>query len=229
VLAFGALTMEVLRRVITVDDERLAKRAARGLVSVVDDDPGVLLSLRALIEYEGYACHTYASVTEFLAASGQPRFPGPRCILSDMYMPDLDGLKLQASLSEESDQPIVFMSGMGQVEQVAQAFRKGAVHFLSKPISDSDLFHAIHEALLQSVQIQQIRAQKKLQIERMAKLTPRERELAQLLPEGLSIKEMADNMDVSDRAIKLYKKNLMEKLEVKSIFELMAYMNNGFL
>lgn len=221
--------MEVFRRVITVDDERLAKRAARGLVSVVDDDASVLLSLRALIEYEGYACHTYASVIEFLEASGEPRFPGPRCILSDMYMPHLDGLKLQATLSENSDQPVVFMSGMGQVEQVAQAFRKGAVHFLSKPISDSDLFHAIHEALIQSTQIQQARALRKLQIERVAKLTPRERELAQLLPEGLSIKEMADIMDVSDRAIKLYKKHLLEKLEVKSVFELADYRSNGLL
>lgn len=221
--------MEIFRKVITVDDERLAKRALRGLVSVIDDDAAVLQSLRPLIEYEGYSCNTYSSVTEFIERSAHPRFPGPRCILSDMYMPGLDGLQMQEAMSEQPDQAIVFMSGMGRVEHVAQAFRRGAVHFLSKPINDSELFTAIQDALHLSTKAQQARTLKRLQNDRVAKLTPRERELAQLLPEGFSIREMAEAMDVSDRAIKLYKKNLMEKLGIKSIYELVVFKQNGLI
>jgi len=221
--------MEIFRKIITVHDEQEAKRALLGLVSVVDDDAAVRQSLRLLIEYEGFKCNTYASVTEFIEESMRLRFPGPRCILSDMYMPDLNGLHLQEALKESSDQPIVFMSGMGVLEHAVQAFRRGAVHFLSKPINDDELFMAIQEALSISSRLQQARSLKKSLNERAAKLTPRERELAQLLPEGLAIREMADAMNVSDRAIKLYKKNLMEKLEIKSVYELVTFKSNGLI
>lgn len=223
------MTVDILRRVITVDDERLAKRAARGLVSVVDDDPSVLLALQTLIEYEGYACTVHASVSEFLTSLALPRFPGPRCILSDTYMPEIGGLQFQESMPVDSDQPIIFMSGMAQIEDAAQAFRRGAIHFLNKPIKDSELFVAIDEALQLSAQLQFNRSMKKIRAERIARLSPRERELAKLLPAGLQIKEMAEAMGISERAIKLYKKNLTEKLEIQSVFELVDLQRDGLL
>lgn len=221
--------MTIFKRVITVEDEWQAQRAAKGLVSVVDDDLHVLNALRELIEYEGYACLTFNSVNAFFEYQNELRFPGPRCVLSDMAMPEEDGLVLQIRLPVDSDQILIFMSGISGVEQAAQAFRKGALHFLTKPIQDHQLFSVINEALQKSVLIQKRNEWQHKQAALIAKLTVRERELAALLPEGLSIKEMAEKMGVSDRAIKLYKKNMADKLEAKSVADVLRLQMNGLL
>lgn len=221
--------MKNFKRVINVDDERQAHRAAKGLVSIVDDDVRVLNALCELIEYEGYACEAYDSARAFFEKQNELRFPGPRCILSDMSMPEEDGLSLQIRLPGDSDQVLIFMSGIGSVEQAAQAFRNGALHFLTKPVHDHQLFSVIDEALQKSTLIQQRNAWSHKQAARIAKLTGRERELAAMLPEGLSIKEMAEKMGVSDRAIKLYKKNLTDKLEAKSVADVLILQISGLL
>lgn len=217
------------KRVITVDDERQAQRAAKGLVSVVDDDVSILNALSDLIEYEGYVCDIHESASAFFERQNAPRFPGPRCILSDMSMPGEDGLALQIRLPADSDQVLIFMSGISGVEQAAQAFRNGALHFLTKPIQDHQLFSVVDEALKKSALIQQRNAWQDKQTARIAKLTVRERELAAMLPEGLSIKEMAEKMGVSDRAVKLYKKSLADKLEAKSLADVLKLQMSGLL
>lgn len=221
--------MSNLKRVVTVDDERKAKCSAKGLVSVVDDDVLVLNALRELIEYEGYACEAYDSVSAFFEEQNEPRFSGPRCILSDMSMPREDGLALQIRLPVGSDQVLIFMSGISGIEQAAQAFRNGALHFLTKPVQDQQLFSVIDEALKKSALIQERNEWLNKQAIRVAKLSGRERELAVMLPEGLSIKEMAKKMGVSDRAIKLYKKNLTDKLEAKSVADVLRLQMSGLL
>lgn len=221
--------MSEFRRIITVDDERLAKRAAKGLVSIIDDEAHVLESLCALVQYEGYLCQTYLSARDFLAAINEPRFPGPRCILTDLSMPKMDGLALQSHLPAESDQPVIFMSGLNNVRQTAQAFRNGALHFLSKPIKDSDLFATIEEAMEESNTVQKQTAWRSEKLARVDLLTARERDLIQLLPTGMTICEMGNQMGISERAVKHHKKNLMEKLQIRTIFELMRLQREGLL
>lgn len=221
--------MTIFKRVITVEDGWQAQRAAKGFISVVDDDVHVLNALRELIEYEGYACLTFSSVGAFFEYQNELRFPGPRCILSDMAMPEEDGLALQIRLPVDSDQVLIFMSGISGIEQAAQAFRNGALHFLTKPIQDHQLFSVIDEALQKSAVIQNRNEWQHKQSALIAKLTRRERELAAILPEGLSIKEMAGKMGVSDRAIKLYKKNLTDKLEAKSVADVLRLQMSGLL
>lgn len=216
-------------RIINIDDERLAKRAAKGIVSVVDDETQVLESLQALIEYEGYLCLTYTSVPEFLKGNELPRFRGPRCILTDLSMPKMDGLALQGQLPTESDQPVIFMSGVNNVRQTAQAFRNGAINFLAKPIKDIDLFAAIEEALEESAVFQRHDQWRTEQASRIALLTERERDLIKLLPTGMSIKEMGEQMNISERGVKHHKKNIMDKLQIRSIFELVRLQREGLL
>jgi len=217
------------RRVINIDDERLAKRAAKGTVSIVDDEAHILESLQALIEYEGYLCLTYASVAEFLVGNELPRFYGPRCILTDLSMPKMDGLALQAKLPSDSDQPVIFMSGVNNVRQTAQAFRNGALNFLPKPIRDVDLFAAIEEALEESAIFQKHEQWRTEQAARIALLTERERFLIKLLPTGMSIKEMGEQMNISERGVKHHKKNLMDKLQIRTVFELVRLQREGLL
>lgn len=221
--------MRAMRRVITVEDERLAVRCAKGHVALIDDDVHIVQSLQELIEYEGYACSAFVSVEEFLWHENEPVFPGPRCILSDMCIPGLDGLALQEHLPAQSDRPLVFMSGNSSVRQTAQAFRNGALHFLTKPVDDNELFSVLEEALARSAQLQEQVRWTSLQASRIATLTLRELELARMLPEGQAIKVMADRMCVTDRAIKLYKKSLMNKLQIESVYELVRLQDYGLL
>lgn len=221
--------MGTYKRIITVDDEIQAQRAVKGLVYLIDDDCDVLVSLSQLIEYEGYACKKFLSVDLFFAQLKQPRFEGPRCILSDMSMPGKTGLVLQEMLPKDSDMPLIFITGIGDIDQAAQAFRRGALHFLTKPISDTDLFAVLKEAMQVSACRQELYVKREKKSALIARLTPRERELAKMLPEGLSIKEMAKEMGISDRAVKLYKKNLMDKLEIKSVFDLAKFQIDGLL
>lgn len=218
-----------IKRVVTVDDERLQVRYAKGLVSVIDDDVGVLNALKDLIEYEGYACETYAGVQAFLDAQSEVRFPGPCCILSDMCMPELDGLALQERLPRQSHQVIVFMSGMSDVSQVSAAFRQGALHFLTKPVRDEVLFDILAEAMAQSQRRQHELSWRAHQADLAAKLTAREREVAKLTRQGLPIKSIAAQLGVSDRAVKLYRQQLTTKLELQSMFELVKLVDEGLI
>lgn len=213
--------------IITIQDQKLAKRAEKGTVNVVDDDVALLAALNDLITYEGYLCQTFSSVGDFLAVMDKPRFPGPMCLLSDMMMPGVDGLAFQTSLPENFEQPLIFMSGMSTVEDAATAFRRGAIHFLIKPVNDQVLFATIEEALEKSNDIQlanDIHAQCLTLVDR---LTSREKQLAKLLPDGDSIKTLATQMDISERAVKLYKKSLMEKLEIRTIAQLVQILKQS--
>lgn len=221
--------MKEFRRVITTDDEILAMRASKGIISIIDDDPQVLQALQELISYEGYLCHSFASVNDFLNKNNEPRFPGPRCILSDMVMSEKDGLALQKSLPKNSDQPLIFMSGMATVDQAAHAFRGGALHFLVKPVNDVELFEAIEEALNKSAAMQRQQAWLDNQKKVVAKLTPREIELANILPKGLAIKKISTEMGISERAVKLYKKSIFDKLNIKTLLELITILDSGLL
>lgn len=221
--------MTSFRSVISVADERLAARSARGHVSVIDDDPGILGALQALFEYEGYACAIFGSVRQFLDVQGQPRFPGPRCILSDMSMPEMDGLALQSQLPGNSDQVLVFMSGVSTVPQVVQALRGGAVHYLTKPLDEALLLAAVEEALGKSLELQAKMSASVLRTQLVSRLTPREKTVALLIVQGHSIKTMADRLAISERAIKQYKQSILYKLEINTAFDLVRLQQQGLL
>src|SRR5512147_1957152 len=115
------------------------------VVFVIDDDASVRKSLSRLLRSVGHAVETFSSAEEFLA---REHVEGIGCILLDVQMPGRSGMDLQAELSQaETSMPIVFITGQGDIPMSVEAMRKGAVHFLTKPIDDNDLLRAIGEAI----------------------------------------------------------------------------------
>jgi RNA polymerase sigma factor (sigma-70 family) len=187
-------------------------------VFVVDDDPGVLESLKLLLRSVGLAAETFASAHEFLEAY-DPEKPG--CVVLDVRMPEMSGLELQDRLRAlESTLPIIFITAHGEVPMAVKAVKTGAVDFIQKPFSDQELIekiqHAIEDNALNREQLrelQQIRA-------RMALLTPRERQVMELVVEGRANKVIAKKLGLSQRTVEIHRARVMKKMEASSVSSL---------
>lgn len=219
------------RRAVTVDDERLAARCTKGHIAVIDDDPEVLSALAALIAMEGYACNTYGSAQAYLheLAQDNPVFPGPRCVLSDIRMPDVDGLALQGRLADRRDTPLLMMSGARSVEDTVLAFRAGALDFLIKPIDADWLLSAIRKALDLSTEQQRQNHRESDLSSRLAQLTAREREVAGRVAHGLTNAMIATELSIALRTVKFHRQRAMEKLQADSTAELVRLAHEGGL
>jgi two-component system, LuxR family, response regulator FixJ len=219
------------RKPITITDERLAARCALGRVVVIDDEPDILAALAALIEMEGYACETYGSATAYLQILSQnrPRFPGPCCVLCDVKMPELDGLKLQSRLTELDDTPLLLMSGASGAHEVASAFRAGAVDFLIKPIDAEVLLAAIAKAITTSTQRQQQHLRQVELTTRIAALTERERDIARRVAAGLTNPVIAEQLGIALRTVKLHRQRAMEKVGAGGTADLVRIADEGGL
>src|SRR5262245_23923517 len=114
------------------------------VVYVVDDDVSVRESLALLIESAGWQAETFGSAREFLS---RPRVPSPSCLVLDVHLPDLNGLDLQALIADRTELPIIFISGYGDVPMTVRAMKAGAVEFLTKPLDDELLVHALRSAI----------------------------------------------------------------------------------
>ncbi|WP_295443697.1 response regulator [uncultured Thiodictyon sp.] len=211
-----------IRQPITVSDRRLAERCARGRVVVIDDDAEILLALCALFELEGYACETYDSAVAFLQVLSEngPCFPGPCCLLCDVRMPQIDGLELQRRLKELGDAPMLLMSGSSGAPEAASAFRAGALDFLIKPMKAETLLDAVTKALAVSAQRQHQRTRRDELATRLNALTEREREIAQRVALGQRNLEIADALGIALRTVKRHRHQVMEKLEVDTLVDL---------
>ena len=207
------------RRPVTVDEERLASRCAKGRVVVIDDDPEILSALSALLELEAYACETYASAADYLQVLtyNHHSFPGPACVLCDVNMPEISGLQLLARLSEMGNAPLVLMSGVSGAHEVASGFRAGALDFLVKPIDADTLLATISQALAVSTLRQQKQMQQSDLARRIASLTERERDIARRAASGQTNPDMAQALGIALRTVKLHRQRALEKLGVDSL------------
>ncbi len=187
-------------------------------VFVVDDDPGVLESLELLLRSVGLAAETFASAHEFLEAY-DPEKPG--CMVLDVRMPEMSGLELQERLRAlESTLPIIFITAHGDVPIAVKAVKTGAVDFIQKPFRDQELIekiqHAIEDNALNREQLrelQQVRA-------RMASLTPRQRQVMELVVEGKANKVIAGELGLSQRTVEIHRARVMKKMEARSVSNL---------
>jgi two-component system response regulator FixJ len=196
---------------------RLPEPKPKAIVHVVDDDDAVRDSLRFLLEAEGFAVRTYPQADALLAAA----LPSSGCVLTDLQMPGLDGLGLQSRLSELGVAlPLILMSAHGEIPVAVRAMRSGAVDFLEKPFGDEQVIAAVREALARNAADVQARARKALAAERIAGLTPREREVLELLVEGKSNKEIAQHLGISPRTIDVHRARVFQKLHAESLPEL---------
>ena len=225
------MKLQKLRVPVTVSDEKLARRCVNGRVVVIDDDPEILSALAALFELEGYACETYSSAVTYLQvlAYNRPCFPGPCCVLCDVAMPELNGLKLQNRLSEHDNTPLILMSGSSDVQDAIHGFRAGAVDFLLKPIDADLLLMVVAKALSLNAEQRQQQAVLVSITDRIAALTLRERQVATLVVSGQINRVIAQQLGISLRTVKLYRQRVMEKLGADSLAELVRIADFGNL
>ncbi|MEI6760916.1 MAG: response regulator [Betaproteobacteria bacterium] len=202
-----------------MEDEIAAARYARGCVVLIDDDAEVLAALAARLRFEGYAVETFASARHYLAALGAPvpSFPGPRCVLCDLRMPEMDGLALQRHLQGRDVPPLVLMSGQSLAQDVVSAFHGGAVDFLIKPFDATELLAAVAKALSTDA-AQRTAAQQRLDAAALvSSLTDRELKVIQLVVKGQTNPQIMAAMNIALRTVKLHRQRAMEKLRLDSV------------
>lgn len=188
---------------------------AAPVVFIVDDDISVRESLELLIQNEGWEAETFASAQEFL---DRPRAFVPNCLLLDLSLPGLNGLELQKRVAvERVDMPIIFITGHGDVPKTVQAMKAGAVEFLTKPLNGEILLTAVRQALersrialAQDAEIQELRS-------RHGSLTPRERQVLELVVSGLLNKQIGGELGISEITVKAHRGQVMQKMKADSV------------
>lgn len=195
---------------------------AKALVYLVDDNDAFRESTAWLLETAGYQVQAYASGAEFLEAYAGARHPGALCLVSDIRMPQMSGLQLQEELIKRGVRlPLVFVTAHGDVPLAVEAMRKGASNFLEKPFSDQALIEAVEVALATA------RAGSGAEAALLAKLSPREKQVLDLVVASKPNKIIADILGISIKTVELHRANMMHKLGVRSLPELMKVALHG--
>jgi FixJ family two-component response regulator len=198
---------------------------APALVSVVDDDPSVRRSLARLVKGAGYRVEAFASANEFLA---RPPEEGPACLLLDVRMPGLTGLDLQETLAIAAHSTsIVFITGYRDVRASVKAMKGGAVDFLTKPVNDEELLSAIERAVARASAARREEDRIREVRERIKTLTPREAEVFALVVTGMLNKQIAFDLGVSEKMVKVHRGRVMEKMRAGSLAELVRLADEG--
>jgi two-component system response regulator FixJ len=191
---------------------------AEATVFVVDDNVGVRKSLRALLESAGLAVETYASGEEFLAAYDPER---PGCLVLDVRLRHGSGLDVQDELRRhKTTLPIIVLTGHGDVSSSVRALKAGALDFLQKPAPPKVLLERIRAAIETDRQARAVTAERAVVMNRLAHLTPREREVAELLIAGKTSKEIALAMNISVRTVEGHRRMVLSKMNVSSATQL---------
>ena len=185
---------------------------------VVDDDPSVRKGLTRLLSSIGYAVESFDSALSYLEREA---YDSIGCVILDVHMPGMDGLDLQSRLNaSESDLPVVFLSGHGDVPSSVGAMKNGAVDFLTKPVDEQALIAAIDDALDRHCRIRQSKAADAGAQARFARLSAREFEVMRVLLGGALNKQVAVSLGISEKTVKAHRKSIMTKLEASSAAEL---------
>lgn len=188
-------------------------------IFLVDDDDSVRRALVRLIKSAGYQVQTFGSAREFLD-KGLPA-GGPACLVLDVRMPGLSGPDLQRELqAAEAILPVVFISGHGDIPMSVRAMKAGAVDFLPKPIDGKNLLRAIEEALARSVSDCAERAELETIQRCLDTLTPRERQVMALVVRGLLNKQIAFELGIVEKTVKVHRARVMQKMRVESLADL---------
>ncbi len=189
------------------------------LIHVVDDDASLRRALAFLLGSSGWNVMAHESAEAFLDAW---RVPAPAgCLILDIRMPMMSGLELQRVLKDRSiDLPVIFLTGHGDVAMAVQAMKLGAFDFIEKPFKDQVLLDAVGRALRHDLD-RRAEAEGRAAIRaRLARLSPRELQVARLVAEGLPSKTISVRLEISERTVQVHRLHLMAKLEVHSVAEL---------
>jgi FixJ family two-component response regulator len=192
-----------------------------GLVHVVDDDASFRTAIERRLKKAGYAVMSYSSAQDLL--DRLPNESESGCILLDVRIPGLTGPELQARLSGlGSTLPIVFLTGYADVQTTVRAIKAGAEDFLTKPVSSEDLLAAVERALAHHQAGRSQRGKLDAVRAHIAQLTPREREVFELIIRGKTNKQVGNTLGATERTIKAHRHRVMEKMQVQSLAELVS-------
>ncbi len=190
----------------------------RPVVYLIDDDQGVCDALSALIRSAGLECRTFLDSKSFLAEYDPHRLS---CLVLDVVMPGMDGLELQAELTEHAyPPPIIFITGFGDVEMAVRVMKRGAADFLEKPFRNEDLIARINRVLEAEAPRHNEHVLAGEARGRLARLTPRERQVLDLIVAGLSNKQIARKLDIGSRTVEIHRAHVMSKMDVRSVVAL---------
>ncbi|HEX5959344.1 MAG TPA: response regulator [Hyphomicrobiaceae bacterium] len=188
------------------------------VVALVEDDAAVLDSLRLLLESQGLTVRAFGSTEDFLASL--PEAP-PACVVSDVRLPGMSGIDLQRALKAQGrDLPVILITGHGDVAMAVAAMKEGAFDFVEKPYDAERLIAGIKQALAEGAEQRYRDGQLTELRERLAELSPRQREVMQLVAEGLSNKQIAHRLGISPRTVENYRAWVMERMGAGNVAEL---------
>lgn len=197
---------------------RINSNNVRPTIFVVDDDSAVRDALKLLLRSVGQAVETYGSGQEFVDAYNDDR---AGCLVLDIRMPGMSGLELQQKLNEKhSILPIIFITGHGDVPMAVEAMQAGAVDFIQKPFRDQDLIDRINQALEKDHNNRAALGERNDIRRRLETLTPREREVLDLVVHGKANKVIAGDLKLSQRTVEIHRARVMEKMQASSLAHL---------
>lgn len=188
------------------------------IVYLLDDEPEMLKALTRLLSTQGFRVRAFTSASELLA---HERHQGPACLVLDVAMPEIDGLQVQERLEQSgAELPVVFLTGHGDIPMSVRAVKAGAEDFLTKPVNAADLLKAVRAALRCAADRQSEREELAILRERLARLTPREREVLCHIIAGKRNKQIAAELGTGEQNIKVHRGRLKRKMDVGSVAEL---------
>lgn len=188
------------------------------LVAVVDDDDGVRRSLSLLLGSMGYRVAAYPSAGKFL---GEHDSNQAGCLVLDVRMPEMSGLELQRELNRRGTSlPVIFITGHGDIPMAVEAMKFGAFDFIQKPFRDQDLLDRVNQALQADAKHRSALAHRDGLLSCRKTLTPREREVMDLIVEGKPNKVIAQDLEMSERTVEIHRSRVMEKMGVRSVAQL---------
>ena len=196
------------------------------LVFVIDDDASVRKSLARLLRSADYKSEIFESASDFLARAPHD---GPSCVVVDVQMPGLTGIELQKDLIQRHhrEEQLIFITGHGDIPMCAQAMKAGAVDFLRKPFRSDELLQCVQNALIRSAEQRRRSAEKNDARRLLDLLTAREFEVMQLVITGMLNKQIAGELGLAEKTVKVHRGRVMQKLGVTSVAELVGLVQRA--
>jgi FixJ family two-component response regulator len=195
------------------------------VVFLLDDEPAVVRALERLLQASGFVVRGWTCAAEFLAAH-DALIPG--CLVADICMPEMSGLELQRNLVESgADRSMIFITGQGDIPTAVRAIKLGAVTLLTKPVQRAELLAAVREGIARDMaRCARYRERKDL-LGRLATLTPRERQVLELVASGRLNKQIAAELGTAEKTIKIHRRRVMDKMQVRSSVGLVRLLSQA--